>query len=500
MANLLSLPPEILLKTLEGFSVREIVEVSQTCSKLRHVIRSNKSSFRKSRNPDTIHLPPELSIDNVSASALFGLACRSIAISKHLSSSRQPIEPHSTISYNLSIPSLLKISTVHRRPTRFSRCGTIIGFLCDTSYSLIDIETSDVLQAEIELSAATWSISCLDTLWLKEERSVLIAAVSEDLTGTCVLQVDEISTARMTFGERNQRFRLEIPRLEPISMTVHAQYIAIVTYKRLILVDWRNNVGAMIQVAGSRSRSEGDDGLSPASSRECFSDMRTLLFHPREPAAVISQSCFMDKVESGIHLIKLPNNMPQLTDGMSSGVSDWTNLTIESTDLRCSRFPNQLWAAIHCAEVRPPSTLDLHVLVMTQQGETRAKRNFAKVALDISNSSSYAEILKWGELKAEADNFSASGAHRIAGSPFYLVKTSNGYCLNVPKLEDGNGFQSSFVLMSLPFNCQFPAAVKDVSTFPGIAQGQWDVLLCDFELQTGKLFAITRDALHVVQY
>ncbi|KZS92849.1 hypothetical protein SISNIDRAFT_455473, partial [Sistotremastrum niveocremeum HHB9708] len=275
--NLLDLPPEIILKIVNGtsgkMSVRDIVNIAQTCSSFRNLFLENKSIILNTHNVYTLNLPRGPALTAMSSQDLYARAARYITISARLSSARAPWQCRKEVVHDIG-----KLSTEPNTGWPFSHLfvhENILAFLLGGSFLILRLDDSGDIQdhVEINLTPQSASASLVDYQLTNDNTSLWIACAWDGLGYHAPIHVYEVSIEQVTFGGTTRHFQLDNVGNHYFMITMRDPYLALVVMEEILLVDWRRRTAVRIELPSS-------DPEEYWELRDYLDEISTVLFHP----------------------------------------------------------------------------------------------------------------------------------------------------------------------------------------------------------------------------
>ncbi|KZT35272.1 hypothetical protein SISSUDRAFT_185795 [Sistotremastrum suecicum HHB10207 ss-3] len=144
---ILSLSPELVISFLAELSIQDIVNVAQTCSYLRAVIRSNKQSILQNPNAPAIldSLPLGFTPSTISPEILYATAASSTATSRRLGSG-VPLTAQSHTVYDLSKFHITWDRQNSLRPSDFFLVANLLVFRSSSNLFFLKLGPSGVVE------------------------------------------------------------------------------------------------------------------------------------------------------------------------------------------------------------------------------------------------------------------------------------------------------------------------------------------------------------------
>ncbi|KZT35883.1 hypothetical protein SISSUDRAFT_1064148 [Sistotremastrum suecicum HHB10207 ss-3] len=338
--GILALPAELSLKCLEGLSIQDVINVAQTCSRLRSLVLSNRLALLNTSNSHAIAAPRGSAIADISSQCLYKIAAKSAAVSKrlHAGSPQERLVSVKQVFYDMSSISL-NPPWRDCSPWSFFLSEDILAFQRARSVVVLKCSPGDSAPStwhrwtQLDLGKELYQAQCSIS---QDGHSLIIASVALYPTR---LSVDEICLTDEHFGIRRTHLRILTPLedRQMYSLAVGDPYVAMVfPARRILIINWRACVGAIYEL-------EDPDWINNAPVLEgILNDEHvlwggdSLVFRPGEPVAV-----FVSFKSGGItlHTIDIPSDMPAI-QSFSASISGWTNRVLSARSQFTHNFPN----------------------------------------------------------------------------------------------------------------------------------------------------------------
>ncbi|KZT35276.1 hypothetical protein SISSUDRAFT_185925 [Sistotremastrum suecicum HHB10207 ss-3] len=262
--SILSFPPEIVIKSLEGLSIQDVVNVAQTCTSLRAIILSNKQSIMQTRNAFAIwqSLPHGSTPATISADLLYATAVASLAISKRLSSN-MPLKPRNHVSYDLSLFDLTwnRTSPSHGHPAHFFLANDLLAFRSSSVLFIMKLGLSGAIDESVSLDLTSGNAYwySVDYQLSDDGRALLVAVLIQNRTvSSRSLQVFEVSVETCGFGSNTLLLSVGVPFVEgSMSIALHDPYVVVSNnHEGLAIIDLRHKKGLTVSLLDRASLPE----------------------------------------------------------------------------------------------------------------------------------------------------------------------------------------------------------------------------------------------------
>ncbi|KZT35285.1 hypothetical protein SISSUDRAFT_186229 [Sistotremastrum suecicum HHB10207 ss-3] len=510
---MLSLPPELVIKSLEGLSVQDVVNVTQTCNSLRAIILSNKQCLLQTDNAFTLFdsLPRGSTPAGISADALYATAASSVALSKRLSCGI-PLEARSHTLYDLSKFELTWDPTNNIYPFEFFLANDIIAFQSSSTIFIMKLTPSGVIEESVRVEMTPDRAYRIDYQISDEGKSLFIAALIMDHTElTQLVQIYEIPILSFGFGEVALIRAVGLPYTERPIVVIRDPYVAFNVHHdgmlELGVINFRENTGLIINVLDREFTAEDDENDFEMMA------IVDLKLHPKEPALFIHDEFWGSK----FFLIDIPNDMPVLTHSLLSAYELWTRrrslprekpfpYPFEDAQRTIPSGFRKISTHSHAFD-----TVAMNPRPSKDPGEESV--GGAQRASDDSDSLSLTRVsFHLPQETREVENVLyphgstpngtvVYGTHILApGVYFTVADLDSDHAAMVPKFEDGHGHGSCWVQLTIPEYLDLPGPPPSRSERDINALYQDDPAPSLFNVGTGRLYVCHPKGLHVIQY
>ncbi|KZS90815.1 hypothetical protein SISNIDRAFT_519050 [Sistotremastrum niveocremeum HHB9708] len=501
--GILALPAELSLECLEGLSIQDVINVAQTCSRLRSLVLSNRLALLNTSNSHAIAAPRGSAIADLSSQCLYKIALKSAAVSKRLHSG-SPQKRLVSTKQSFYDMSSLSLNPPWRdwSPWFFFLSEDILAFRrarsvvvlkcspCDSAPSTWHRWTQLDLEEE-ELYQVRYSIS-------QDGHSLIVASVALYPTR---LKVDEICLTDENFGIRKTHLRLLTQDTEMFSLSVEDPYVAMVfTDRQILIINWRACVGAIYELEDPDRINDGPVLEGILDNGHVLESGNSLVFRPGEPVAVFLL------FESGgitLHTIDIPSDMPVI-QSFSADISGWTIRVLSARSQFTHNFPNLngLEKTFSLLGFRSRSALSWMFDIATEDVEhnpdfgalyqwSRKVISF-RHSIDLSTRCSKPRresvVRSLKMCKVREENFECTRRSWISDTAFQFVLPQGRFTILIPIFEDEHGRGGSFVHLELPM------FLKN-----SVRQSEW-WNTCLFDTPSGKLYVFLPTGIHVLQY
>ncbi|KZT40215.1 hypothetical protein SISSUDRAFT_1127376 [Sistotremastrum suecicum HHB10207 ss-3] len=324
---LLGLPPELVLKILGSqLTIKDVVNVAQTCTTLRTLILSNKSCICNTSDRHIIQLPFGRALEELSSELIFARAARSL-VTISATMSPQPLEICDHVFYPFSSPKFTWNNA--DPPSDFFTHANILAFRCQATILVLDIGELGVISSITHFPLDIDSEYLVDYQLADDRRTLRVGATAfGDQDKRSVLHVREICISTGGFGETVHVYRVDLPDQRPTSMSIRDPYVAVVVNGSICLVlDWRTNRGVSFEVMLSNYRQ--------------LDMIKTLLFDPRSSSMIIVESWKGHVRCPGIYMSPIPHDMPFLIHDLPSDIAGWPSCDVELEEYPCAHTPSR---------------------------------------------------------------------------------------------------------------------------------------------------------------
>ncbi|KZS92843.1 hypothetical protein SISNIDRAFT_455466 [Sistotremastrum niveocremeum HHB9708] len=428
MVQFNDLQPELCLLFMSSLSVQEIVHLAQTCSKMRELIRTHKSAFLSSTNPEIIPLPfGEITDDDVGPGESFRAAAQAVALSRRLS----PVSSEDRVNVKKhSMFPLPPLSQMSPGPGKLLLDDYVVLHFSGPKDIIVLLKLSNGLSSRHQYG----SIHKSSYQVVLSARKVIAALCHHSDEMGYVIQVEEYSICDANFGEVKTRF---ITRFDPLacvrvmSMKVDGDRILLTGRHGILYCNWVEKSALWLT-----SRASADFERLDA----CF--------HPgfKSISTICRRAC-----EFVLASIKLPIALPALKD-------EGTAWNTSSENLRDFQW-NDL--EVHLKEFRQPFRMVLHPTVWVRRTPQSnhvesliPQRNGTREAMTISH-------LRFNLEEGRGKNVEISDTIRplqvTGGSmsqqidnrlPVIIDTWEN--CIYILKLGDSHNLMTAWVRLQLP--------------------------------------------------
>ncbi|KZS92816.1 hypothetical protein SISNIDRAFT_486315 [Sistotremastrum niveocremeum HHB9708] len=316
--SILSLSPELVIPLLAELSIQDIVNVAQTCSYLRAVIRCNKQSILQNPNASAIldSLPLGFTPSTISPEILYATTASSIATSRRLSSG-VPLTAKNHTVYDLSKFDIAWDRHGHLQPSDFFLVSNLLVFRSSSNLFFLKLGPSGVVEESIilKLSSGYYAIAYQVS---DDRRSLFIAVLTLDHAASSeVLRVYEVPIWNDKLGDTTCHLSVGVPYSayfrSPL-VTIRDPYVAVTIehddIPAVVIINMMENRGVIIDVCDTEY-----PVLSVLNGQDEYQTMgvANFKFHAQEPVLFI-----MDEVwPSQVFWVDIPDDMPVLPHSLS---------------------------------------------------------------------------------------------------------------------------------------------------------------------------------------
>ncbi|KZT40224.1 hypothetical protein SISSUDRAFT_1060437 [Sistotremastrum suecicum HHB10207 ss-3] len=501
---ILSLPPELLVKSLEGLSVEDVVRVAQTCSKFRSLIKSNKATLCATSDSHMLKLPLDRPLNTVPSELLHIRAVQSLKTASHIA--RRPLDLREKISIPISGPGLEYDPA--NPPANFFTHKNILVFRCQSRLVIMEMVEAGVIDKIVHFQLEIGEYRYHIGYRLSEDESTLhvVSLAYQPKQKVSSLQVREICISNRAFGETTFLFRFGLPASEPKSVSIRDPYAAIVTHVNCIIVDWRRELG-IILVVKDPARIERHPMHTKYSNR----GIELIHFHPIESSMILSSTYSDGEGEAKFYTKSIPSDMTPLdrSGKESSKESSWITRTIRPRALPCytagpdvdfycelvpmgfRRLPDSTW--VFQAVGYTPSTNGHPGHVIGEPSPV------FQVLYDVSNWTYQTDFLDITLTGEEGDLFFPMGNYRGGGQVIFplvdvTTQDDDGYII-VP--EFGNGSQHDVGWVKLKVS-GLPKKHRSEDQMPDVEY--WKAIFPAVDLVTRRLYLCLPKGFFVYEY
>ncbi|KZT35273.1 hypothetical protein SISSUDRAFT_1051602 [Sistotremastrum suecicum HHB10207 ss-3] len=518
--SILSLPSELIINFLEGLTIQDVVNVAQTCSSFRTIIRSNKQSIMQTRNAFAIldSLPLGFMPAQISSEVLYATAAGSLAISKRLSSGNK-LTPRNHILYDLSKLTITWDRQNNIYPSDFFLADHVhlLAFRSSSTLFVIKLGQSDLMDESARIDLIPDRIYRIDYQVSDDGKCLFIAIVLRDeITWSGLLQVYEIPILPRGFGQEVLHLSIGVPYLirhpaaemQRPTVTIRHPYVVVtVNHEGLIVINLSEKSGLNIDVL--------DQSFIPDEDEETMSkaviDFR---IHPQEPVVFIFDEFWRSK----FFVFDIPSDMPPLSHSLSSAIDAWPLRKVQHQE-RPFKFPFTSARWTNPAGFRKLSTSSsIFDIIAIDPFEKREELAFGDIEIHNSAPSPNTRLhqisfhLSDGTRDVESlrslqegwkDHISSVvfGTHVLAPNIYMRVDDLNSaHAALVPKFEDGHGHGSCWVQLAIPGYLDLAVLPEDLSQRDNKIVYRGDPYPSLVDVRTGKLYVCRPEGLHVLQY
>lgn len=258
--GLLTLPPELLIKIIDGLCIQDIVSAAQvrfhfyfqfepwyslqvcsdkTCGTLRSLVLENKSLLFSAENSYALQLPMGRNPKDVSSEAIYDIAAKSATISAGLSAAQEPLKPRSETLYDLG--PLGFGWGGDKVPTNLFVRDDLVAFVSGTTLCVIKLANDGTIKRGVRVRMAPEPAPqfYVDYQVSDDRCSILVAvATSPSPPGQAnpgqavhpdVLAVQEIYISEDRFGKTMSHFDTLLPSASMENLIIRDPYVAIVS-------------------------------------------------------------------------------------------------------------------------------------------------------------------------------------------------------------------------------------------------------------------------------
>ncbi|KZT33845.1 hypothetical protein SISSUDRAFT_1132279 [Sistotremastrum suecicum HHB10207 ss-3] len=528
--GLLTLPPELLIKTLDGLCIQDIVSAAQvrlfvfpvdsrdssqlsfdkTCGILRSLVIENKSLLFGAENSYALQLPMGRNPKDVSPETLYDIAAKSATISAGLSAAQEPLKPRSETLYDFA--PLGFGWGGDKAPSNLFVRDDLVAFVSGATFCIIKLANDGTIKRGTrKLMAPQPGPQFYVDYQVSDDRcSILIALAAspippeqanpEQPVHPDVLAVQEICVTEDRFGETIDHFQTLLPPKSIQFLTIRDPYIAIVADWSLRIIDWRKNLGVAVALIDAEDLDE--DGNDPGINS--IENITGVVFHPTEPSFIVFEQFDSSRQRSGIFVVNIPSPM-------------WDISTIDverrvmPSEISLDIFPDSeagVFGTPRASGFRLLSdsswVMDLSLIGSRdfEGTEEIEKTVLSHGTVALSNWKLKTEMTEYDTLpRRNRNDLNPFPNPKIAGTDFFGLINLEEFQVMAPKFDNGNGLrhQPCWVRMALPESLRVSAAVPEATDADDI-RIEWKGDPCMFDVHTGKLYLGLPEGLLVLQY
>ncbi|KZS91912.1 hypothetical protein SISNIDRAFT_456093 [Sistotremastrum niveocremeum HHB9708] len=506
--QLLSLPPELLLKFLEGLSVEDVVRVAQTCSSLRSLVTSYKSSLCDTSNWHTLQLPFDRHPNTLSSELLHSRAAESSKTSSHIANSPLGVRgcfylPFSDVG--------LEDDPVNP-PTNFFVHRNIIAFRSQSKLLVIRISNIEIDRRTIDFPLQRGDLRYHIAYQLSEDQSMLCVAsyAYHPKQKISSLQVREIGVSDPAFGVTFSVFQIELPAVESPwesgfsnSVSVRDPYAVVVTCLDCTIVNWRRGTGMKFIFF-----EPAEEHLVPLHTNYLTSGITSVHFHPVESYMILSRTYSHGQGNAKFFIVDIPTDMTPLTRDMSDD-SFWIikylrphplpSFTATADDFNYRIFPKgfrRLPDSTWVFEAVAYGTSNMEGPL--EQGIVEENRVF-QVLYNVADWTYQTHFLNVKLTEQEREFFYPMGNYKEGGQVIFplldLTREEGDYHVIFPEFGNGSGCDVGWVKLKVEGLRENKDSIEEVSYIE-----TWKAFFSAFNHATGSLYLCLPRGILIFKY